>query len=180
MLVNVKDPSANLTHLSLTAMLGGESFTVFSTNLQPVASQNVQVQFKFPDNGYWKLAINALSASGNASLTVLPSNGSGIYVGTLTQSPILLTYKVVGTQVTTLQFGKFTTDATVYWQIKPRGTPPDAQGAGTWNTAIASITMGAFQSTPAIPNFATGQTLYAYSTVRDFGNSATVQWNIDR
>jgi hypothetical protein len=185
-LLNVQARNNNLAHITITGLRGDEQTTLYSSNLKPQSSQNVLIQLKFPRPGGWRLRINALDLAGNNVAFLTPDDGTIILVGgtpTTSVSPCLETWAVVGSQVTGLKFGIFSYNSlTLFWQVKPRGTAPNAQGAGggVWHSISSWNALASGYDSAAIPNFAAGQTLYAYTTTSGQANSDTIQFNIDQ
>ena len=194
LLINATDRNANLAHLSIVGLAGDQKITLYSQNLPPQPSQNILITLQFPFSASWRLEVTALDIFGNNSTLQIPEDypQTSIFVDGVSNTsptPTINSYTVVGSQVTNLTFGIFLVNGyTIHWQLKARGTPPDAQGAGTWNTGLtynSSIVDGntVFTST-AVPPFPKGtKTLYAYmsySGTPSAINSVTVQWNIDQ
>lgn len=183
-LYNIESLNGELAHITITGTRGDEETTLYSSNLQPLQSQNVWVRFQFPRAGSWRLRINALDLDGNSSAAIDPDSGKTIFVGTGTSiGPCVESYEVIGSQVINLKFGIFYSNVhTLYWQIKNRGTAPDAQGAGggVWNSINVWNGLATGYDSAAIANFATGKTLYVYTTTPAKANSDTIQFNIDR
>jgi hypothetical protein len=192
LLLNIQDSNANLAHVSIVGLMGDQKFILYSQNLPPLPSHNALIELTFPFSASWRLEVTTLNIFGDSSTLQIPEDyaSTSIFVddfANTSPSPTLNSYEIVGGQVTNLTFGKSLVNGyTIHWQLKPRGTPPDAQGAGggVWNTGLAwhaSVVAGTtVYTSDAIPAFPKGtKTLYAWMGNGSDPNSKTVQWNID-
>jgi hypothetical protein len=174
----VEDPNGDLTHATLTAVLGSRETTLYSQNFPPSGSQVFYVKWTFPEPGLWRLTVNVLDASGNQSSYPVPADGTGIRIGSGTAAtPIIFGYTPKGEWITNLLLGWMPTGATVRYQLQNRGAAYDSNAWIILAASGSSTPQG--QKYGPVPNFKKGtKTLYAYSHEAGKNDSAVVQWNL--